>query len=132
MELHTLDRQRAMANSHHLAVLGSRRHVELVGDMDCGERVVAPDLDRARKPCEDALPVVLDPARLAVDELTRLRDLAAEGLDDRLVPEADAERRRRGAELADELERAARVERPAGPGRDDQAVGVEVARVCDA
>ena len=44
----------------------------------------------------------------------RLADLAAEGLDDRLVAEADAERRHARAEPADDLDRRRR--RPGGPG----------------
>ncbi len=53
-------------------------------------------LERAREALEETLAVVLDAARLAVDEPLRLADLAAEGLDDRLVAEADAEGRHRG------------------------------------
>ena len=48
----------------------------------------------------------------------RQADLAAEGLDDRLVAEADAERRHARRESADDLERRARVGRPAGAGGD--------------
>ena len=66
-------------------------------------------------------PVVVDRGRLAVDELARLPDLAAEDRDDRLVAEADAEHRhrarRRRATAASEI---AGLLGPAGPGRDHE------------
>ncbi len=61
-----------------------------------------------------------DRARLPVQELACVADLAAEGLDDRLVAEADAERRRRRRQPADDVERRARRGRPAGAGGDDE------------
>src|SRR5438067_13711107 len=101
MELHALDRQFAMAYAHHLAVVAACGHLELVRHARRGERVVAPDLEPLRQPAEDAAPVVLDDARLPVEKALRAADLAAEGLDDRLVAEANAERRhaRRAHEL---------------------------------
>src|SRR5207249_2120635 len=73
-----------------------------------------------RQPGEDALAVVVDGARLPMQEALRLPDLAAECLHDRLVAEADAERRRRRGEPADDVERRARLGRAAGTGGDDQ------------
>ena len=52
-------------------------------------------------------------------------DRAAEGLHDRLVTEADAERRHAGAERADELERHAGVLWSPWARRDDEAIGCE-------
>ena len=72
-----------------------------------------------------------DRARLAVDERLRLRHLATESLDDRLVAEADPERRRRRAEDEDQLDRDAGVDRPPGARGDDEAVGSELARLGD-
>ena len=74
--------------------LGARgRDLEAIGDARRRERVVAAGLERLGEAVEEAAAVVVDRARLAVDESLRLADLAAEGLDDRLVAEADAERR---------------------------------------
>ena len=95
------------------------------GTLRRGERVVAADLDLLGQSREHALPVVVDHARLPVEERSRRADRAAEGLDDGLVTEADAERRHAGAERADELERDARVFRPSRARRDDEAVGCE-------
>ena len=91
------------------------------GNASRGERVVAAGLEvaaaaRRRRPCRrastrDALPC---------SERLRLADLAAERLDDRLVAEADAERRDARPEPADQLDRDARVLRPAGAGGDDE------------
>src|SRR5438270_8325765 len=120
MELDAVDRQLAVADGHHLAFVAGRGDLELVRDALRGERVVAARLEARRKAGEEALPVVVDGARLAVDEPSREPDLAAERFDDRLVAEADAERRHPRA--ADERgdarprpPRAGRVERPVGP-----------------
>jgi hypothetical protein len=59
-------------------------------------------------------------ARLAVHELARRADLAAERLDDRLVPEADAERRDPRGQPAHDLDRRAGVGRPPGAGGEDE------------
>ena len=79
------------------------------------ERVVAPGEEVLGQPGEDAAAVVRDDRRLAVHELARLADLAAEDLHDRLVAEADAERRAR-AERDARGSRASRLRPRAGPG----------------
>src|SRR5205085_261026 len=86
------------------------------------ERVVAAGVERGREAGEEAHAVVVHGARLAVDEPAREADLAAEGLDDRLVAEADAERRH--PRPSDELDDALR--RPAGAGRDHEPVGLDL------
>src|SRR5581483_2402794 len=96
-----------------------RRH-ELVREPGRRERVVAARVERLGQPVEEAAAVVVDGRRLAVQELLRVADLAAERLDDRLVAEADAERRDPRREPSDRLDRDARVRRPAGTGRDDE------------
>src|SRR5256714_7286421 len=68
---------------------------------------------------------MVDRARLAVDEAAGEADLAAEGLDDRLMAEADAEDRH--ARAADELDDARR--RPARPGRDHEPLGLELLEI---
>ena len=55
-----------------------------------------------------------------MQQFASLADLAAERLDDRLVPEADAERGGRRREPADDLDRRARVCRAARAGGDDE------------
>ena len=63
----------------------SRRHLELVGDAGRGQRVVATGAEALRQAGEDPAAVVLDLRCLPVQQPLRLGDLAAEGLDDRLV-----------------------------------------------
>ena len=104
------------------------RDDERVGHARRGERVVAARDEPVGEPRVDPEAVVADRARLPVDERLRLRHLAAEALDDRLVAEADAERRRRRAEAEDQLDRAAGVDRPPWARRDDEAIGSELAR----
>ena len=120
MELDALDRELAVAYPHHLAVGRASGHLELVRDREGGERVVAARLERVGQAREDALAVVLDGRGLPVQERLRLSDLAAERLDDRLVAEADAERRHGRAEPPDQLDRDARVLGPARAGGDDE------------
>ncbi len=127
VELHAVDRQCAVPHAHHLAVLGARRHLELVGDARRRERVVAPGAEALRQAGEDPAAVVLDLRRLSVQQPLGLRDLAAEGLDDRLVAEADAERRRRGGQAADDVQRGTRLPGPSGPRRDDEVRWGELA-----
>jgi len=57
---------------------------------------------------------------LTVHELARRADLAAEGLHDRLVAEAHAERRRCGREPPYDLDRRACVRRPSRARRDHE------------
>ena len=66
MELHAVDRQLTVPHAHHLAVVARRGDGQAVGDVGGGERVVAPGLEVLREPCEQALAVVVDEARLAV------------------------------------------------------------------
>ena len=71
------------------------RHLQAVGQARAldQQRVVARRLERARQAGEDAAPVVEDRRGLAVHDLARAHDLAAEGLPDRLVAEAHAQDR---------------------------------------
>ena len=109
MELHALDRERAMAHAHDLAVGGARddgQHRGARGGLD-HERVIARRLEGPGEAAEDALPFVLDRRRLAVHQAARAHDAPAEGVADRLVAEADAEERdARAAEGVMKLARA--------------------------
>ena len=61
------------------------------------DAIDAEEAERLREAREESGSVVLDRARLPVHEPLGLADLAAERLDDRLVPETDPERRHRRA-----------------------------------
>src|SRR3954462_4123419 len=122
MELDAFDRQLAVADAHHLAVVAPRSHLELVRDTRRRKRVVAADLEPLRQATEDAAPVVLDAARLPVEQALRAADLAAERPDHRLVAETDAESRHaRVANEADEV-----LGRTAGAGGEDEVRGRDV------
>ena len=106
MELHTFDRELAVAQPHHETVLGLGAHLEHVGygvTLD-DERVVSGRGERSGNVAEHALAVVRDLRRLAVHHLRRAHDLAAEELADALVTEAHAQHRHAGrAEHADRV-----------------------------
>jgi hypothetical protein len=85
VELDAVDRERAMAHGHDLAVGGGGRNLELARSTGDRERVVAAGGQLAREALEEPPPVVFDGPGLAVDELACRADLAAEGLGDRLV-----------------------------------------------
>ncbi len=75
--------------------------------------------------------VVLYLGVLAVHRLAA-HGAAAERLDQRLVPEADAEHGRAGAgEGADRLDRVAGLGRGAGPRGDDEPIGLAVEQLLD-
>src|SRR5262245_16090533 len=98
MELHAMHRQRAMLHRHDQPVIG------LGGDMQAvrqrravdDQRVIAGGLEGLGRALEHALAGVGDHRQLAVHELGRPLDVAAKGLADRLVTEADAEQRHLG------------------------------------
>ena len=94
--------QCAVLDSHDRAVLGPRGHAQVFREAAPygTERVVAPAHDRRRQPIERTTPVVVHETRTAVQR--RLVDLerAADGLDERLVAEADPEDRRISGECA--------------------------------
>src|SRR3954447_9485631 len=122
MELDAFDRQLAVADAHHLAVVAPRSDLELVRDTRRGERVVAPDLQPLWEIAEHAAPVVLDAARLPVEQALSAADLAAERPDHRLVAEADAKgRNARVAQEADEV-----IGRTAGAGGEDEVRRLDV------
>src|SRR5476649_2845345 len=92
MELDPLGWELAVADGHQDAA-PSGRLLQAVGQLVVDDqRVVAPDRQALTQPGEDRLAVVLDRRGLAVDGLVQ-PDAAAERLSQRLVAEADAERR---------------------------------------
>ena len=119
VKLDALGRQLAVPHAHHDALVRGAQ-LELVGQLGIrDERVIAARAKRALEPAQDAPPVVLDLGVLAVDRLAADRP-AAERLDQRLVAEADPQRR---APPASANARAASIEIPAsrracrGPAR---------------
>ena len=120
--------QLAMPDGHDLAVAGGRRDLELLGN-SCGrERVVAAGFELVREAGEQAAAVMPDGASLAVHELPRGLDLAAEGFDDRLVAEADAERRAWPRARQRTTSGVDPRRRTAGPGGDDEVGRAEPCR----
>src|SRR5438105_13172238 len=93
MELDAVDRKPAVAHAHHLAFRARGRDLQLVRNRRGRKRVVTAGLELLGEPGEEPHAVVAERARLAVDEPPRRPALATEGLQDRLVAEAAAERR---------------------------------------
>ena len=67
--------------------------------------------------------VVMDHVGLAVHQAVGPHDVGAEGLADRLVPQADAQDRNLGGKAFDASARDAGLAGRAGAGRDDQMRG---------
>ena len=91
--------------------------------------MVAAGVERLGEAGEEAGAVVTHRAGLAVQQLARVSDLTAERLDDRLVAEADPQRRRRRRKPADDLDRGPRIHRSAGTGGDHELRGRETLRL---
>src|SRR5665213_1632289 len=125
MKLHAVHRKIPMPKPHDRAVfLRARRNLEIVREpfVRDDERVIARRKERLGDSRKQTLAVVLDRRRLAVHWHTRTNDLAAEHRAHRLMPEAHAEDRRRGAELADDVHRDAGVFGASWPRRDHDAL----------
>src|SRR5688500_19797821 len=95
VELHAFHRELAVAHAHDLAVVAPGADLERGWQRRSldRERMVARRREGVRQPAEYPAPVVADGGGLAVHELLRVHDPAAERLPDRLVPEADAQDR---------------------------------------
>src|SRR5215207_5101987 len=125
VELHALDLEAAVAQTHDDAVGRRGRDFEAVGQtlaLD-DERVVARRGEAVFESLEDRPAVVANLGRLAVDGLGAAHDAPAEDLPDGLVAQAHAEHRHVTGERADHLQRHARLVRRPRPRRDDDAVG---------
>src|SRR6185295_8079294 len=122
VELHTLDRQAAMAQPHDLAVLGLCGDGEAVrqGRPLDDQRVIARGNETSGYFPEHPFFVVADPRCLAVHHLPGAHHFPAERLADRLVAEADAESGHAAGEPPDRLERHARLVGRARSRRDDE------------
>src|SRR5208337_3183532 len=124
MELHAVYGAVAVRHRHDQPVVGFGGHLELVrrGRALDDERMIARRLERPVEPAKDSSGVVLDARDLAMHGDWRPHHLAAEGLPDRLMAEADAEERRRLARRPHEVEADARLVRRAGTGRENDRV----------
>ena len=103
VELHAVDRPGPVLHAHDLAVVGPGGDLQVVRQAVALHRqaVVAGGGEGVRQAGEDALAVVVDRAGLAVHQGLGADHLAAKGLADGLVAQADAEDRqvgRRGRE----------------------------------
>ena len=102
-----MNRQRAMLHRHDQPVVGFGGDVQAVGEGGTvdDQRVIAGGLEGLWRSLENTLAGVGDHRQLAVHELRRAFDMAAKGLADRLMAEADAEQRHLGvAGRLDEIE----------------------------
>ncbi len=114
-----------MADGHDDAAVGLGGDLQLVlGEaltLD-GERVVAGRIEGVGQAVEDAGTLVADEGGLAVEDLARAGDGAAERLADGLVAQTDAEDGQLAGEVADERDADACLLRRAGAGGDDDAL----------
>ena len=97
MELHAVHGKRAMGKPHDHAVMGLRRHRQIVRQARAfdHERMVARGLEWGIDAAKHAFTLVLDLGQLAVDLNWGAHDLAAESLPDRLMAETDTQQRYR-------------------------------------
>ena len=128
VELHAFNGQFLMTHAHDLAVVGPCGNFEAIGQrlaLD-GQRVITRYDEMLRQVGEYAFAVGFDRADLAVHDALRAHDAAAECFANRLMAEADAENRVFARELAQHVERDARVLRVARSWRQANALGVEL------
>src|SRR6478609_524431 len=132
MELDALGGQLAVADRHqHAATMSGGLEAVRQRVLADDERVVAPHDERGFDAGEDGPAVVLGGRGLAVHRIVA-DDLAAEGLRERLMAEADAERRHaRLREALHDVEAYARLVGRARPRRHDHAVVAATEQVVD-
>src|SRR6185369_5951005 len=133
MELHALDGQLLVAHPHDFAVFspGRGNQVSRARGLLDGQRVIAVDGEFFGQPGKDAFARRRDDAGLAVHELLRTHDLAAECCPHGLVPEAHAQDRQLAGEMADGVDRNARFGRRAGTRRHHQVIWVALRNAFD-
>jgi len=125
MELHAMHRQMPVRQAHHEPVFGRGgdfelgRHSALRDD----QRMIARRLQRCLDAGENAFAAMVNGRELAVHRQSGAHDLAAKGLADRLVAEADAENRNPRAGRLDEVEASPASLGVQGPGESTMAVG---------
>src|SRR5882762_4968900 len=118
MELHALHGELAVAHAHDLAVLGLGRDLQALGQRRPAnrKRMIAGRHERTRKSAKHTEARMADRRGFSVHDLTRMHNLAAESLADRLMAEAHAQYRNVAGKLAYRGERDSRFSGSAGPG----------------
>lgn len=127
MELDAPDGKGFVADAHDFAFVGFGGDFEAVGEgfFFDDERVVAGGGERIGHVLEEVFVVVPDGGRFAVHHAVVDNDVAAEGVADALVAQADAEDGDFAGEVFDDVVGEAGFARGAGAGGDENAVGVE-------
>src|ERR1700734_841320 len=126
VELDAVHRQGAMLKGHDQAVRRLRGDREIAGHRGAIDHqgMVTRRLEWAVDAAEHALALVAHLGELAVHGQGRAHDVAAEGLADRLVAEADAEHRNGRRGLVDQVEADAGIIGGAGPRRQHDRIGI--------
>src|SRR5688572_1870801 len=125
MELHAFHRELAVAQPHDLAILGLRADLQAGGQRRAfyDQRVVTGRYEIIGYFSEEAVFIVADARNLAMHHLLRPHHLAAEGLANGLVAEANAEDRDAPGQALDGLQRDPGLVRRARAWRQDQVGG---------
>jgi len=116
-----------MPHAHDFAIIRPRGNLQTLGKRLTlnHQGVITRRGKRAWQPGEHTDILVMNLGCLAVHELLRMHDLAAEGLADTLMPQAHAENRDFARELFNRRHRHPCFIRRAGPGRDHDVIGFE-------
>ncbi len=127
VELYAFHRQRFVAHAHDLAVVGPGGDFQAVGQCVAvdNQAVIAGAGNRIGQLAEHALVVVVNRRDFAVHQRFGAYGVAAEGLADGLMAEADAHNRQFAGEMADGVYRNTGFFGGAGAGADNEIVGRE-------
>src|SRR5882762_2475555 len=113
MELHALHAELTVAHAHDLAVFRLCRDLQALGQGRPANRkgMIAGRHEWTRQSAKHAEAEMPDRRGFSVDDFTRVHDLAAEDLADRLMSEAHAQYRDHAGKLAYRSERDPRFSR---------------------
>ncbi len=127
VKLHALDGEMAVTHPHDFAIFGLRGNFQAGRQAVAldGQRVIAHHGVRTGQIGEHASAVMGDGAGLAVHDLPRPHDLAAKRGADGLMPQADAQNGQSPGEILQHRHGDTRLGGRAGPGRNDDALGIE-------
>src|ERR1700722_19807891 len=128
MELHSLDREAAMAHAHDGAgavfFCGPGADFQFGGEIFFldDERMIARGRHGHRKNLKDGFVVVYDRGGLAVHKMGGAHHASTEGFANRLVSQANSKHRNFSSEVTDQLDADACFVWRAWPWRDDDAL----------
>src|SRR5258708_4589162 len=128
VELHALDREFLMAHAHDFTIGRPRRYFQAIRQrlaLD-RERVITRYAEMLRQIGKHAPAIGFDRAYLAVHDGLRAHHASAERFADSLMAQADAENRDLSRELAQHVERDARMLRVARPRRQADPLGIQL------